>query len=154
MSRLFLSLQFRLVFGFALVLALALAGVSLYVGYAAEREVERLEVRQEEARTARVQQVISRFYTDRRDQAQLQTVLEQTARLSGRRIIVRGPNGQIVGDSHRRLDSRRGLPFLESGRVPVLVAGREVGSFSVSSDTPPEGIPDPAVASLVSTVNQ
>ena len=154
MPRLFFSLQFRLVFGFALVLALALAGVSLYVGYAAEREVERLEVRQEEARTARVQQVISRFYTDRRDQAQLQTVLEQTARLSGRRIIVRGPNGQIVGDSHRRLDSRRGLPFLESGRVPVLVAGREVGSFSVSSDTPPEGIPDPAVASLVSTVNQ
>ncbi len=154
MARLFFSLQFRLVFGFALVLALALAGVSLYVGYAAEREVERLEARQEEARTARVQQVISRFYTDRRDQAQLQTVLEQTARLSGRRIIVRGPNGQIVGDSHLRLTSRRGLPSPESGRIPVLVAGREVGSFSVSSDTPPEGIPDPAVASLVSTVNQ
>jgi signal transduction histidine kinase len=154
MPSLFFSLQFRLVLGFALVLALALAGVSAYVGYAAKQEVERLEARQEDARNARVQQVISRFYTDRRDQAQLQTVLEQTARLSGRRIIVRGPNGQIVGDSHLRLDPRRERPSLESGPVPVLVAGREVGSFSVATDTLPEGIPDPAVASLVSTVNQ
>ena len=154
MPSLFFSLQFRLVLGFALVLALALTGVSLYVGYAAEREVERLEARQEEARTARVQQVISRFYSDRRDQAQLQTVLEQTARLSGRRIIVRGPNGQIVGDSHLRLDPRRGRPSLESGPFPVLVAGREVGSFSVATDTRPEVIADPAVASLVSTVNR
>ena len=41
MPRFFQSLQFRLVMGFTVVLALALAGVSLYVGYAAEREVER-----------------------------------------------------------------------------------------------------------------
>ena len=34
MTRLFYSLQFRLVLGFALVLALALASVSFYVGYA------------------------------------------------------------------------------------------------------------------------
>jgi len=40
MPRLFLSLQFRLVLGFALVLTLALGGVSFYVGYAAEKEVD------------------------------------------------------------------------------------------------------------------
>ena len=154
MTRLFVSLQFRLVLGFAVVLALALAGVSLYVGYAAEKEVARFERSQEEARTARVQQVIARFYSDRRDQSQLQSVLEQAGRLSGRRIILRGPNGEIIGDSHLRLDPRRQRPSLESGPVPVLVAGREVGSFSVAFDTAPERIQEPAVASLVSTVNQ
>lgn len=154
MTRLFVSLQFRLVMGFAIVLALALAGVSFYVGYAAEQEVARFQRSQEDARTARVQQVISRFYSERRDQAQLQTVLEQAGRLAGRRIILRAPNGEIVGDSHQRLDPRRLRPSRESGPVPVLVAGREVGSFSVASDTAPERIQEPAVASLVSTVNQ
>ena len=154
MSRIFFSLQFRLVLGFALVLAMALAGVSVYVGYAAEREVERIEKRQEDARTARVQQVISRFYSQRRDPAQLQSVLEQAGRLAGQRIIVRGLNGEVIGDSHLRFGLRRERPSNGSAPVPVLVAGREVGSFSFTPDTGPERIPDPAVASLVSTVNR
>lgn len=155
MTRLFVSLQFRLVLGFAVVLALALAGVSLFVGYAAEQEVDRFESSQETARTARVQQVIARAYSDRGDQAQLQVVLEQAGRLAGRRIILRSPNGEIVGDSHLRIDPRRERPSsFESGPVPILVAGREVGSFLVGDVTAPEDIPDPAVASLVSAVNQ
>ena len=154
MTRLFSSLQFLLVLGFALVLTLALAGVSFYVGYAAEKEVERFEASQENARIARVQQVIARFYTERREQAQLQTVLEQAGRLSGRRIILRGVNGEVVGDSHRRFSAQRERPAPGTEPVVVMVAGQPVGSFSVSPDTGPDGIPEPAVASLVSTVNR
>ena len=84
MVRFFFGLQFRLVMGFTVVLALALAGVSFYVGYAAEKEVERFERSQENARIARVQQVIARFYSDRRELTQLQAVLEQAGPLSGR----------------------------------------------------------------------
>ncbi len=154
MTRLFFSLQFRLVLGFAVVLALALACVSLYVGYAAEQEVSRFETSQETTRDARVRQVIARFFSERRDQNQLQNVLEQAGRQAGQRIILRGPNGEILGDSHARLDPRRERQLQESGPVPVLVAGREVGSFSVADFTAPEQIQDPAVASLVTTVNQ
>ena len=154
MARFFYGLQFRLVMGFTIVLALALAGVSFYVGYAAEKEVERFEESQENARTARVQQMISRFYSDRRDLAQLQAVLEQAGRVAGRRIIVRGPNGVVIADSHLRFGGRREHLTRESGPVPVLVGGQQVGSFSVTPDTGPEGVPEPAVASLVSTVNQ
>ena len=64
MPRWFYGLQFRLVLGFTVVLALALAGVSTYVGIAAENEVERFETKQEEARTARVEQLVTRFYSD------------------------------------------------------------------------------------------
>ena len=154
MARFFFGLQFRLVMGFTIVLALALAGVSFYVGYAAKQEVARFEESQESARTARVQQMITRFYSDRRDLAQLQSVLEQAGRVAGRRIIVRSPNGEVIADSHLRFGGRLERLMRESGPVPVLVGGQQVGSFSVTPDTGPEGIPEPAVASLVSTVNQ
>jgi len=154
MARFFFSVQFRLVMGFTIVLALALAGVSFYVGYAAGQEVDRFEERQEIARTARVQQVISRFYTSRRDLTQLQAVLEQAGPVAGRRIIVRGLNGEVVGDSHLGFDVRRGRPTREAGLFPVVVGGRQVGSFSVTPDIGPEDIPEPVVASLVSTVHR
>ena len=154
MTRLFYSLQFRLVLGFALVLALALASVSFYVGYAAEQEVGRFENRRETAITARVQQVMARMYSDRRNPAQVQAVLEQAGRLSGRRIILQDPNGEVAGDSHLHIDPKQQRPTTESGPVPILVAGREVWSLFVATDTDPDGIPEPAVASLVSTVNE
>ncbi len=154
MARYFFSLQFRLVVGFTFVLALALGGVSFYVAYAAEKEVGRFEEKRENARTARVQQLIAKFYSDRRDLVQFQAVLEQAGPLSGRRIIVRSQNGEVVGDSHLRFAGRREPPTRESGQVPVLVGGQQVGSFSVAPDPGPEGIPEPAAASLVSAVNQ
>ena len=118
MARFFFGLQFRLVMGFTIVLALALAGVSFYVGYAAEKEVERFEERQENARKARVQQVITRFYAERHDPAQLQAVLEQASRLAGRRIIVRSPDGEVIGDSHLRFGGRRERPASRSDHFP------------------------------------
>nr|MBC8281439.1 HAMP domain-containing protein [Chloroflexota bacterium] len=154
MTKILFSLQFRLALGFTLVLALALAGVSFYVGYAAEQEVGRFETSQDDARTARVEQVVARFYRDQRDVAQLQSVLEQAGRVAGRRIVVRGQNGEIVGDSHLRFNSRRERPNGEPTLLPVLVSGQQVGSFSITPDIAPENIPDPSVASLVSTVNQ
>ena len=39
----FFSLQFRLVVGFAVILALATGAVSLYIGYTAQREVDRFQ---------------------------------------------------------------------------------------------------------------
>ena len=44
-------LLLRLVLGFTIVLALALAGVSIYVGYAAEQEVARFEESQAELKS-------------------------------------------------------------------------------------------------------
>lgn len=154
MTRLFYSLQFRLVLGFALVLALA--SVSFYVGHTAEQEVGRFENRREAAITARVQQMMAPMYSNRRNPEQVQSVLEQAGRLSGRRIILQDPDGEVVGDSHLRIYPDRQRPTAESGPVPILVAGREVWSFSVATDTDtdPGGIPEPAVASLVSTVNE
>ena len=154
MTKIFFSLQFRLAIGFTFVLVLALAGVSFYVGYAAEKEVGRFEASQEQTRIARVEQVVARFYRDQRDIAQLQSVVEQAGRVVGRRIVVRGRNGEILVDSHARVNPRREPPAGQPTWFPVVVSGQQVSSFSHTLDIAPEDISDPAVASLVSTVNQ
>ena len=59
----FFSLQFRLIVAFTLVLALALGSISWYVGFAAQREVERLQQEVEEGRAARVEQLVSQYYS-------------------------------------------------------------------------------------------
>ena len=148
------SLQFRLIAGFALVLALALGSVSFYVGLAAEREVEAFELQRDEVNKARIQQLVSRFYSDRHGWADLQPALERAGRLSGRRIVVRDPTGQIVGDSRRQF----GIPLRRSqiGNhfFPIIINEREVGSFVVASDTAPQIIQEPPASRLASAVNR
>ena len=78
MTSWFHSLQFRMIIGFTAVLALALAGVSAYVGMAASKEVQRFETERESVRANRAQVLVSSFYSDRRDWSELQPLLERT----------------------------------------------------------------------------
>ncbi|MDP6495972.1 MAG: hypothetical protein QGI09_11280, partial [Dehalococcoidia bacterium] len=77
MHKVVLSLQFRLILGFAIILALALGSVSYYVGQAAEREAESLETRRNEIRRARIERMISRNYSAEFQWREIQPVLEQ-----------------------------------------------------------------------------
>ena len=163
MTRWLGSLQFRLVLGFTAVLALALAGVSVYVGIAAGKEVERFEQKRDAARTARVAELVSKFYSDRQDWSGLQPLLERAAPVAGRRIVVSNQNGVIVADSHRLyLGKKRGsekrniegVLFPAEHQAPILVDNRQVGVFSVNPDLQPGGGGDPAAAGVVSAVNR
>ncbi len=163
MTRWLGSLQFRLVLGFTAVLALALAGVSAYVGIAAGKEVERFEQKRDAARTARVAELVSKFYSDRREWSGLQPLLERAAPVAGRRIVVSNQNGVIVADSHRLyLGKKRGsekqriegVLFPTEHQAPILVDNRQVGVFSVNPDLRPGGGGDPAAAGVVSAVNR
>ena len=154
MSRLFFSLQFRMVLGFALVLALALASVSWYVGYVAQREADRFQQGLEEARAARMERVISRIYSSRQDWTGLQPTLEQAGSLYGWQIVVSDSQGQVVGQSHQ------GFDFLREGgghRIrffPVLSKGLEVGSVGVAPREFPGVAPEPAVSRLVAELDR
>lgn len=59
---LFASLQFRLVLGFALVLALALGLVGVLTGLAADRQTTSFETELELAEAARVSEFVSGHY--------------------------------------------------------------------------------------------
>ncbi|MBF8268118.1 MAG: hypothetical protein HW388_1626, partial [Dehalococcoidia bacterium] len=127
------SLQVRLVVGFTLVLALALGSIGWYVGFAAQREAERFQEEVEAARAARVEQLVSRFYSTRQEWSGLQAALEQAGALYGWRIVVTDQGGNIVGDSHTALGAPTGMMgrMIEQKtgrgiRIPVLRNGRQV----------------------------
>ena len=139
MSRWFFSLQFRLVVGFALVLAVALGGVSLYVGEAARRETERFQEEMEAVRAERVQRMISRYFTGPQEATGLQPILEQAGSLYGWRIVVSDLRGQVMADSHESFKSRTqqaeaGLPFIRSDIPPrALLQAESATPESVAS---------------------
>ena len=154
MSRLFFSLQFRLVLGFALVLALALGSVSWYVGYVAQKEADRFQLGLEEARTARIERVISRIYSNRQDWTGLQATLEQAGSLFGWQIVVSDSQGQVVGRSHEGIDFLRSGSRHKTRFFPVLSRGQEVGSVGVAPSELPGVFPEPAVSRLVAELDR
>ena len=105
----FFSLQFRLILAFTAALALALAGVGGFVGFAAERETDRFQLHNQEFRTYRVHRLLASHYSKHQDWEELQPTLEQAGSLYGRRFVVTEPGGRIVGDSHPGV-----LPLLSS----------------------------------------
>ncbi len=163
MPRWFNSLQFRMIIGFTMVLALALAGVSAYVGITAGMEGKRVDSKQESVDANRAQNMVSKYYSDRRDWSELQPLLERTWPMWGRRIIVFNQDGQVVADSHRHVigfSQRliRTSDFLPSPtNMPLVVDNRRVGELSMDpmdSDTEAPGLAAPAASSVVSAVDR
>ena len=154
MSRWFFSLQFRLVLGFALVLALALGGVSWYVGFAAQQETDRFQREVEEARAARVELIVSRYYAARKGWLGIQPVLERAGSLYGWHIAVSDLQGQMVAESHHPAGSIKGGPKRRTRFFPVLSRGERVGSILVAPSDGPEIAPEPPLSRLVSTTNR
>ena len=134
----FFSLQFRLIASFALVLSLALGAVSLYLGYTADREVQRIQERTDEARSARIQQTLSRFYSTNNDWEGLQSVVERAGFLAGREIVVVDENGQTVGDTRGPRGRSRRMTGREKGFSPMMFGQRHIGSVRISGEDVPE----------------
>ena len=118
------SLQFRLIASFALVLSLALGGVSVYIGLAADREADRLQSRTDQARARRIEQTLAQFYLVNKGWGGLQPMLERAGFLAGRDIVVFDQDGEVVGDTSGTADSsalRR-----KGGTSPVVVDRNKV----------------------------
>ena len=101
---LFASLQFRLVLGFALVLALALAVVGVLTGLAADRQTASFETDLELAEAARVSEFVSGHYGEEygwpESNYELQKAVEQAAAIAGMHIIMFDAQGEMLADSH------------------------------------------------------
>ena len=131
----FTGLQFRLILAFTATLALALAGVGLFVSVAAETEIDRFQTRNQEFRVGRVHRMIAHHYAERREWDGVQPSLEQAGSFYDRRFVVTDPEGRVVGDSHRRARDKAGPGWFTKrprGRAfPIVIEGNTVG-FLVS----------------------
>lgn len=154
MSKWFFSLQFRLIVGFALVLAITLGSISLYIGYAAKREVAKVEQELERVRAARVERLVSQYYEVQGDWKGLQPILERASSLYSRHFVVTDEDGNVVGDSLRRF----GHPFrkgkFDVRPAPLHRSGRQIGALLVGPSDAPEGLPEPRLTRFADAINR
>lgn len=134
------SLQGRLTLGFAVVLALSLASVSLYSAYATRIETERFAAEIELARAGRAEQLVRDTFEANQDWDEVQYAIQQVGNLYGWRVVLVNESGQIVADSHQLVRDAQGLleTFAERftsptrfTRRPVFVNGELIGYLRV-----------------------
>ncbi len=154
MTRWFLSLQFRLVAGFAVVLVLTLGAVSAYIGYSADRAVERLQLDVDQARSDRIQQIMLRSYSVSGNWESAQAVAETVGKLFGRHIVVADIRGRIVGDSQLRSGRPWQMDRPDQRFKSVRGQVGDVGSFLVQDSDGFEEFPEPRLSRFVGVINR
>ena len=150
----FFSLQLRLILSFTLVLAVTLGSVSLYIGFATQREVDRFQEDFEDARAARIEQIVTQHYTAGQRWAGLQPILERAGSLYSWQIVIKDPVGLTVVDSHLRLSSPRFDVTRRTRAFPVISSGSEVGTVLIGPSDIPAVVPEPSVSRLASAINR
>ena len=103
------SLQGRLTLGFAVVLALSLASVSVYSAYATRIETERFAAEIELARAGRAEQLVRETFEANQDWNEVQYAIQQVGNLYGWRVVLENESGMIVADSHQLVRDAQGL---------------------------------------------
>lgn len=128
MNNWFFSLQFRLILGFAIVLVLTLASVSVYIGYSANREEEKINQLQEQARRERIQRTLSYYYAAAGGWGgNLPTIIERMGLITGRRVTVFNDRGVVVGDSFGREDPEYAEIAKSLIKAPIRYGDKTVG---------------------------
>ena len=168
MRRLLSSLQFRLVIGFVAALILTLSSVGLYVGYAAEREVERIRRQSNQAQEERLKLALGDHYAQNKGWGRSQQFLERLGQVSGKRLVLIDEDGNVVGDSARMTGasfrppaSRRGgasdivLYQMDPRKASYLASQKKaIGQLRVGSGDLPESLVEPPLSSLSQAVNR
>ena len=100
------GLRLRLAAGFIAILALSTGAVSLFTGYVAQREVDRIQAHQDRVRAGRLNAELARFYDNAGDWHGVQEFIVRAGLLSGREVVVLDADGNVVGDSRQWRHSR------------------------------------------------
>ena len=138
MRRVVNSLQFRLTAGFAIVLALAIAGVSTFSALATQQETRDFAAQVEAARTERAELLVQNAYQANQNWSEVQLAVAQVGGLFGWRVVVTDTEGYVVADSHElimpsiveleRIDESR-VGFANARRRPIIIGNRVVGEM-------------------------
>jgi signal transduction histidine kinase len=92
-------LWFRLSVAFAVIILVTVGSIYLFVSERIADEMEDYRTRIEGYRSNQIRYRLYVFYSDNRNWEGVQTVVEDTALISGTRIILVAGNGTVVGDS-------------------------------------------------------
>ena len=175
------SLHFRLIVGFTLVLVVSLLGVSLYVRYATEREIERYQQEVERARAERIQRVVNQYYENNKDLSGIGPTLEQAKWLYNWNIEVTDAEGKPIAlvsgnkPAFEMADNRYAPAYAKFENPPPGPAARkqagegrrfgkhiykvqdydkkDVASIEMGPADLPGSVPEPPVTRLLATLD-
>ncbi|MEE8518659.1 MAG: HAMP domain-containing protein, partial [Dehalococcoidia bacterium] len=170
MNRLLYSIEFRLILGFAAVLALVLGSVSVYARTAATNEVERFESELSSVREERLERFVSGFVAARGDMRELQPVVDQAGSLYGLSIVIEDHEGTVITETQGLRDysfftDTPEVPTRDWLRVrrrfggdvsflPIGVSGEQVGSIAFTSAGRDSFVrPEPQATAVVDNIN-
>ena len=94
------SIQFRLVLGFAALLATCLFAVSVWATYSTRIAIKEYGENVERFEEEKARKLLQEVFDYSEDLAQLQNSVQQIGRLMELRVAVVDPNGFVVADSH------------------------------------------------------
>ena len=109
MLRWIFGLQGRLTLGFALILVISIAGVSLYSAYATRIETQRFAAEIEQVRAERAEQLVRDTFEANQDWDEVQYAIQQVGNLYGWRVVLENESGMVVADSHQFVRNAQGL---------------------------------------------
>ncbi|MBA7640434.1 Adaptive-response sensory-kinase SasA [subsurface metagenome] len=119
------SLRFRLLVAFTLAILIALGTTFFFVGLATRGEIQRFQEQGHQIHTARVENLLSRYYREQWNWTGIQPVIERMESLREQRIILTDTNGVVIADSQGKLLGERYQTNLP-GRTLVLPGRRGI----------------------------
>jgi signal transduction histidine kinase len=176
MRRFTVSLQFRLMLGFAAVLVIVLGSTGVYARAEVANQVERYEDEVISVRGERLQAIITHLLASGRRGPQLEQFIEQAGSLYGIRIAVADETGTVIsqtrvapeyalfgggfqpqarGGEFRELDLRREVRRPKGGAFISIDAGDvPLGSFAITTAGSDAFIrPEPQAAAVIAKVD-
>ncbi len=148
------SLRYRLLFAMIAVAVTAVAALAIIASLAAASRFRHYVAEGGIERDRRFATALEQRYRENEAWGDLQTFVDQVARLSGERIVVADLDGQVLADSSHSLVSQ---PVPEAASrpqppLPITVNGLPVGFLYVGL---PDRLPrDPVNPSFIDSVNQ
>ena len=127
------SLWFRLSMVFAVIIVVTVGTIYFFVSQRIAVEMKYYEQISAQYRSDQIRFSLYLFYFDKGSWEGVQSVVEDTARLSGTHIILVGVNGTVIGDSEGEL---LGMNYTDSSDSPIelYLFTALLGKVYISSD--------------------
>jgi signal transduction histidine kinase len=126
-------LWFRLALTFAVIILVTVGTIYFFVSQRIAVEMKRYEDISVQYRSNQIRFSLYIFYIDNRSWEGVQSVVEDTARVSGAHIILVAANGTVIGDSKKEL---LGTNYTDSSESPIelYLFTSLLGKVYISSD--------------------
>jgi len=152
------SLRLRLLVAFIIVIAVAIGTVSLFVSQSTKSEIQQYQQHTQEIRSARIEYLLSRHYSQRGGWIDIQPFVEQMGTLYGQRIVLVDSSGVVVADSGEDFLGRRpepgwpGRPLSMIPASPMPPGASRLGTLYINPESVPEA-DSTSVQNLSSSIN-